>query len=278
MDAKISSGYVTGGLGYLVPSRHKPVNYMFEPPEGIPWQNCDYEQRYCAIRDARQVASALTLETTGFELLDAPTRVSNFYDEQQVTGTYYREIEEICKGIVDGIRAVVFDHVLRIREASRPTLSFGRDGDGSNPAAVGRVHNDYTEASGRRRLNLLMPDMVSDHPFVILNTWRPILNPALDTPLAVCDARSFPRKDWVAGDIIYPTRTGEISLGTYSNSHTWYYYPAMAPSELLVFKSYDSRFDSPTRMTPHCAFDDPTAPADAPLRRSIETRCLVVLD
>jgi hypothetical protein len=105
-----------------------------------------------------------------------------------------------------------------------------------------------------------------------------MMHPALDTPLAVCDARSFPMHDWVACELIYPTRTGEIYLGKYADSHRWYYYPAMAPDELLVFKTYDSRLDSPARMTPHCAFDDPTAPADAPLRQSIEARCLVILD
>ena len=113
---------------------------------------------------------------------------------------------------------------------------------------------------------------------MILNFWRPILHPALDTPLAVCNARTVSSGDLVAADIIYPRRTGEIYLATYSAAHRWYYYPAMAPSEVLVFKHYDSRPDAQARMTPHCAFDDPTAPADAPLRRSIEVRCLVLLD
>jgi hypothetical protein len=52
----------------------------------------------------------------------------------------------------------------------------------------------------------------------------------------------------------------------------------MTPDEVLVFKSYDSRLDMPARMTPHCAFDDEAAPPDAPLRRSIEVRCMVILD
>jgi hypothetical protein len=196
----------------------------------------------------------------------------------QVKQLYFHEVEAMALEMTGGIRAVVFDYQLRKREEGRPALSFGRYGDGTKPSAVGRVHNDYTERSGRRRLKMVLADAPDDRPFVILNFWRPVIDPVLDTPLAVCDARSFPDPDWVAADIIYPDRTGEIYLARYSGTHTWYYYPAMLPDEVLVFKSFDSRLDCPVRMTPHCAFDDPNAPGDAPLRKSIETRCLVVLD
>jgi hypothetical protein len=278
MDTRAGSGFVTGALGYIVPPAHRPFNYMFQPPDGTPWQNCEYEQRYCRIHNARQIPSAVSLESSGFELLDAPTGVDDFYDERKVSEIYCREVEELALRITGGIRAAVFDHQLRRREPGRTALSFGRDGGGAEPAAVGRVHNDYTETSGRRRLHLELPDAAPDHPFMILNFWRPVLYPALDTPLAVCDARSFPMTDWVTGDVIYPARTGEIYLGKYSDAHSWYYYPAMAPAEVLVFKTYDSRLDHPARMTPHCAFDDPSAAGDAPPRRSIEMRCLVILD
>lgn len=270
--------HVTASLGYLAPSPQRPFNYMFPPPPDTPWHNCEYERRDCRIHDARQLASAVSLESTGFELLDAASGVGDFGDKRQVTDIYYRELEEIARSMTGGTRAVVFDHTLRRREEGRPALSFGRDGGGPVPAAVGRVHNDYTENSGPRRRNEVLADAAPDHPFLILNFWRPVVHPALDTPLALCDARSFPAADWVTGELIYPTRTGEIYLGKYSASHAWYYYPAMAPGELLVFKSYDSRRDSHARMTPHCAFDDPTAPEDAPLRQSIEARCLVLLD
>lgn len=278
--ATAETGYVTGGLGYLVPPRDKPFNYMFEPPAGVPRQNCEYESRFCRIHDARRLQSALALETTGFELLDAPAAArdfGDFRDEGQVTGRYYHELEDLAMSLTGAMRAIVFDHQLRRREPGQPTLSFGRDGDGSTPAALGRVHSDYTETSGPRRRAQVLADR-QDHPFLILNFWRPIVHQAIDTPLALGDARSFPMKDWVASDLIYPARTGEIYLGTYSEEHRWYYYPAMSPDELLVFKTYDSRLDHPARMTPHCAFDDPGAPADAPPRQSIEARCLVILE
>ena len=43
--------------------------------------------------------------------------------------------------------------------------------------------------------------------------------------------------------------------------------------------SFDSRDDGKTAiLTPHTAFDDPSKPADAPLRESIELRLLVFYD
>lgn len=278
MDISFNPGAVVGELGYLRSSDVKPFNYMYEPPAGQPWDNCEYDRRPLRIRDARVVSSSLGLEQTGFELQWRPSSVRNFYDPDEVQQRYSREVEAAALELTGGLRAIVFDHQLRQREEGRPPLGFGRQGDGSKPSAVGRVHNDYTEDSGRRRLKVVLPDAPDDRPFLILNFWRPVIDHVFDTPLAVCDARSFASLDWVAADIFYPDRAGEIYLGRYANGHTWYYYPVMSPDEVLVFKSYDSRLDCPVRMTPHCAFDDPTAPADAPLRKSIETRCLVILD
>jgi hypothetical protein len=269
---------VTGELGYLAPMRQRPYQYMFEPPPGTPWTNCETAWRQCRVHDARRVASSLSLDVTGFELLDTGAAAADVDEGQESIRRYCREVEDIALRLTGGMGATVFDHQLRQREAERPRLTFGRSGDGSRPAAVGRVHNDYTEASGSRRLRLALPDASPDHPFMILNFWRALRHPAIDTPLAVCDARSFSRADWLACDLRYPDRQGEIYLGLHSDAHRWYYFPAMSPHEVLVFKTFDSRIDQPARMTPHCAFDDPTAPADAPLRRSIEARCLVMLD
>jgi hypothetical protein len=269
---------VSATLSYLIPQVEKPYNYMYAPPAGILRENCRYEQRACDIRNARAIDEPFSLESQGFELRDAPSAVSDFYDPIALADTYFEEVEELACAITGGWRAVVFDHKLRMREEGRPSLTFGRHGDGSAPAAVGRVHVDYSEASGKRRLGLTLPAVAPEQTFVILNFWRPILHPAHDTPLAVCDARTISTEQLVASDIIYPKRTGEIYLATYSAAHRWYYYPAMAPSEVLVFKHYDSRTAAQARMTPHCAFDDPTMPPDVPLRRSIEARCLVLLD
>jgi hypothetical protein len=60
-----------------------------------------------------------------------------------------------------------------------------------------------------------------------------------------------------------------------SPRHRWAYFSEMDCSEALVFKQYDWQVSGAARFTPHSAFDLPDIPPDAPLRQSIEIRCLV---
>lgn len=278
MEVKIKPAGVSASLNYLIPGAEKPFNLMYQPEDGAPVTNCNYLSASCFIKDGRQAIPAPRLDSHGFELVHAPSQVSDFYDDLEVRTRYFDEVRALVRRMTGSSRIQIFDHQRRQREEGRPALSFGRHGDGKNPAAVGRVHNDYTEVSGPRRLGVEMPGLASDTPFMILNLWRPLLHPAVDTPLAVCDARTVRPEDWVAADIIYQERKGELYLSRFNAAHQWYYYPAMAVDEVLVFKTFDSRRDQPARMVPHGAFDDPTTPADAPLRRSLEVRCLVLLD
>ena len=62
---------------------------------------------------------------------------------------------------------------------------------------------------------------------------------------------------------------------TYDGGHRWYYVPRMRADEVLFLKCYDSKTDGRARFAPHTAFADPTTPADAPPRESIEVRALV---
>ena len=61
----------------------------------------------------------------------------------------------------------------------------------------------------------------------------------------------------------------------HSPKHRCYYFPRMQTNELIVLKQLDTR---PQRasLCPHTSFDDPTAPANALPRRSIEARTLCV--
>ena len=49
----------------------------------------------------------------------------------------------------------------------------------------------------------------------------------------------------------------------------------MTPEEALLLKVYDSARDGTARFSPHTAFAEPNAPADAPPRQSIELRALL---
>lgn len=272
---------IVAAMGYLKHSPGKPLIYMYEPPRGIEQQNCEFEMVSMPITDARHLAHQPKIDVDGFELWEAPTEVVDFRNAQEVASQYYAEAADLVRGVTGAAEVIVFDHQIRQREAGRPSLTFGRADDGSKAGAVGRVHVDYSEETGRKRLHLVLRNQeIADSiaRFAIINVWRSIKGPILDTPLAVCDARAVGANDLVAADIRYQSRSGEIYLVRRSNRHRWYYYSAMNRNEALVFKQYDSLVNGVSRFTPHGAFDHPDATEATPLRESIEVRCLAIFD
>jgi hypothetical protein len=261
-------------LSFLDYSGERPWHYMYPRPDGGPQHNCSFSKYPVQISDAR--GAACSIDREGFELRDAPSAVRDFNDGDAVRQRYYAEVAKLALDATGARHAFVFDHQLRKREAGRAPLTFGRDGGADRPGAAGRVHSDYTAASARRRLDALWNGS-PERRFAILNVWRSIAGPVLDTPLAVCDARSVAPEDLVAADIHYSGRSGEIHLVRHSPRQAWRYFDRMDRHEALVFKQYDSREDAP-RYVPHGAFDLPDVPSGAPLRESIEARCLVVYD
>ena len=109
----------------------------------------------------------------------------------------------------------------------------------------------------------------------IINLWRPIRGPLQDAPLAVCDAGTVRFDELVGSDLVYPDRVGETYSVKYSPEHRWFYVPEMTADEILLLKCYDSETDGRARFAPHTAFVDPTTPAGAAPRESIELRTLV---
>jgi hypothetical protein len=269
---------VLASMSYIKPSLQRPCSYTFEPPIGEPWENSEYDLRKVQIHDARIAAARPSLEREGFELWDAPTTVVNFMNTDEVKSTYYREARELALVATGGRRAYVFDHLVRRREPDHVALSFGKRTANGLAAANGRIHNDYTEESGKRRLSLVITDpaeLSEVRRYSIINIWRSIRGPVLDTPLAVCDARSLSVNDLVVCDVKYPHRTGEIYLTSHDAAHRWSYFSQMDRHEALIFKQYDTQISGVSRFTPHAAFDHPDAPAGTPPRESIELRCLV---
>src|SRR5439155_4453827 len=107
------------------------------------------------------------------------------------------------------------------------------------------------------------------HRFAVVNIWRAIRGPLLDAPLAVLDGSSLTAADLISTDLVYPTRTGETYSVAFNANHRWFYFSAMREDEALLLKNYDSATNIRARFAPHSAFEDPTAPADAPPRESI---------
>jgi hypothetical protein len=275
----VHSSQVSARLSFLSKAPARPVSYLFQPPEGVPRDNSDYQPRTVTVRNARVMASSLSVHRNGFELWDAPTGVDDFLDESKVVERYYSEVAALALLATGGTRAHVFDHLVRRREPGEPAMTLGARPGSPYPGPAGRVHNDYSETSGAKRFGLVLEGQSPRGRYCIVNLWRSIgRTPVLDTPLAVCDARSVEPADLVASEIRYPSRSGEIYLVRHNPAHAWAYFSAMQRDEVLVFKQYDSEREGVARFTPHAAFDLADVPTRWPPRQSIEVRCLVTFE
>jgi hypothetical protein len=80
--------------------------------------------------------------------------------------------------------------------------------------------------------------------------------------------------DFVATELIYRDRVGEIYNVRFNPMHRWFYAPRMSRDEVLMFRCYDSADDGRARFVAHTAFEDPMAPQVVIPRESIELRAL----
>src|SRR5260370_3559317 len=89
------------------------------------------------------------------------------------------------------------------------------------------------------------------HRFGIVNVWRPIRGPVQDSPLALCDARSFTDHDLIASDLVYAHVRGETSRGGYNPTHRSYYLSDMQPDEALFIPVHYSANAGRARLSVH---------------------------
>ncbi|MCW5314171.1 methyltransferase [Nostoc sp. KVJ3] len=269
--------YVEANLSYLTPMADKPVNYTYEPPAGIPRTNGSYQRHRLPIYNARSISDNILLDREGFAFTEHYSSVRDFYDEDEIRRVYYPEAEQLLKEVTSGTKVVIFDHTLRNAGQSKP-------GENNIKEPAKRVHNDFTAKSGYTRTRLELAargidndeiDTLLQQRFAIINLWRAIAQPIQESPLAVCDAQSIQSTDLVAGDLVYRDRVGETYAVTYNPKHKWFYFPQMQRDEALFIKCFDSTENGHARFAAHTAFEDPTSPADAPPRESIELRTIV---
>jgi hypothetical protein len=265
--------FVTAELNYLSPTKYRPRTFTFEPPSGEPQSNIVAEPHTVPIYDARSVVDSISLDREGFALVRQRSAVRDFYNDEEVRSTYYPEAERLIKDATGADRVFIFDHTVRKRVAGAADV---RGGGPRQPAW--RVHVDHTAKSGPQRVRDLIPDEADEllkSRVQIINLWRPIRGPLQDAPLAVCDARTVEFDELVGSDLVYPNRVGETYSVKYNPEHRWFYVPEMTADEILLLKCFDSKTDGRARFAPHTAFVDPTTPANAAPRESIELRTLV---
>lgn len=263
-----------------------------------------WDLRELIIQDGRR--KPLSLDSNGFELLrDPKARHPDYFNEEDVIGKYYPQCEELLKRVTGASLVAAFDHNVR-SESGRASGRKIRGGNAvQGPAAL--VHGDYTAESAPRRLKLLgeqpkindaLRPLLGEKPllepavvdaalegsrrYAFVNVWRPIS--LVETkPLACADASTVRPDELVVFQIVYADRVGENYFAKWQPEHEWYYFPQMTPDEVMLIKQWDSGGDlamkagrGTSTFALHSAFADPTSPAGAKDRESIEVRCVLI--
>ncbi|HKT18343.1 MAG TPA: CmcJ/NvfI family oxidoreductase [Stellaceae bacterium] len=270
VEPELAPDTIEATVNYLRDTGEQPFTYTGGPGSTDIRSGGTPDPRQVTIRNARPLADRFALERNGFRFLRHDTAMRDFFDEAEIQRVYYPEMEALVKAEIGATRVVVFDHTLRTADDEMREARKIRE-------VVRRVHNDYTEWSGPQRVRDLLADEADallQHRFAIVQVWRPIRHPVETFPLALCDARSMSPKDFVVSERRYPNRVGQTYAVTYNPEHEWYWLPRMRRDEAVIFKVFDSLKDGRARWTAHTAFDDPTTPANARPRESIEIRTL----
>ena len=264
--------FVEAPLKYLASAEDVPVYVASVGGGDTSLHEGNYVMQRVPIRNARLRSQAFSLDREGFVLLDHVSAVRDFYDDGEIAAVYDAEVKSLIAGATGAERVEIFDHTRRAAALDVQKQRMIRE-----PASI--IHNDYTASSGPVRLRDHFPEdpeqaeALLQRRFVIVNVWRSIRGTVLDAPLALCDAASLAPRDLVSVERRAKERIGEIQQAVYNPAHRWYYFPRMEPDEALLIKTYDSATDGRARFTLHTSFEDPTAPAGAPPRESLETRC-----
>jgi hypothetical protein len=265
---------VESTVKYLAPFQGKPVCYGYRQD----LDNLPLEDRTIRIEDARPAAADLSLDAEGFVLTCAPTGVKNFFDQAE-REVYQRESEELIRNLT-GASMVVSSIGSVIRRSER-SPRFCQDGS----TVPGRwVHCDFSPTPNgssfwvKKLLPAAQADVLLRQRYAFYNIWRVLSTPPQDTPIALCDVRTVSAADRIGADCVVdgpddPGFSSELSVFRYDRNHRWLYFPNMTRDEVLVFKGYDSDANR-TGGVPHVAFDDPSCPAGAPPRESIDVRML----
>lgn len=270
VEAPIS---IEATLNYTRKTGVRPVNYTFDPPDGVPRNSGEIETRRVTIRNGR-LQDDLGLDRSGFTLIGQRSPLedwTDYRDPDRVKAHYYPAVDAALRAHTGAVKVVIFDHTLR--DSTAPA------GRAEVRDPVRRVHDDQTFDSAPNRVRKHLPAEEAEQRlrgrFAIVNFWRPIGGPIEQAPLALCDARSIAPEDLIPGDLVYRDWTGETYSFAYNPLHRWYWYPDQQPDEVTLLKVFDSATDGTARLTAHTAFDDPNTRFDASSRRSIEVRTLL---
>ena len=271
-------------IEYLGEFEGSAIHHVYPRSTGRETQRPPNEAVRVPLTDARPKAADYTLDEHGFAFTHAPSALAhrgiNYFHENidEVKSEYYAECTALIMSQTGASHVIAFDHNLRSRERSQ-------QGYTNMNEPVRFCHNDYTHNSGPKRLRALLGENSEEpmtHRYAFINVWRPLMEPVLDKPLALCAANKLDARDLVRTEIRHykqenleqPAHIGEIYSIRPNPDHEWVYLSAMQIDEVIFIKCFDSAEDGRARFTPHTAVDLPGLKPDTPARESIEVRAV----
>ena len=85
------------------------------------------EKQKMTIYDGRPLIGSFNLERHGFEFVDHPTKMTNFFNPEQLANIYYPEVETLIKQRTGASRVLIFDHTLRSGDQSTREEKWARE-------------------------------------------------------------------------------------------------------------------------------------------------------
>jgi hypothetical protein len=261
-------------IGYLVDTGEMPVFYQSDVAGERTNFEGEREFRQMSIRNARMMSNSFSLDREGFAFVEHRSAVQDFYDDAQLEAIYNAEAEELVRTHTGASRALVFDHTRRSSSQGVREAHNARD-----PANA--AHTDYTDWSARNRVESVMGDAAAEllgKRFAIVNVWRSTAGTIEEWPLGLCAWDSVDDGHLHTVERRAYNRVGQTRHASFDPDNRWFYFPQMTRDEAILIKNYDTSTDGRARYALHTSFDDPTAPADAAPRESLETRVLAFFD
>lgn len=263
---------VRATLNYSVDNGRPPDYYFYEPDPALELNPPGTDAREVDIHNGWPEVNSLSADREGFELHPFGADFDAYDDETALRETFYPMVIDYVKRHTGARQVVIFDHTIR----KRLPADLKAQTTVQRPAVL-LVHSDYTVDSGPQRVHDIMgqqAEALLQGRVAFYNVWKPLYETVYELPLAMCDARSHHEGDMLRMELKYRERTGEIYVMRYAPDHRWLYFPEMQVQHALLLKTYDSATDGRARFMGHSAFEDPTTPADAPRRESIEVRTM----
>jgi len=235
------------------------------------------------VYNARGLDPPPTLDRHGFQLVRTGTPPPDPRDHDALEAAFRASGRALVTALTGCRDTRVVHRQYRNGFAGLPAghaLAERRQADGVPAAYALTMHTDlspWVETEPR------WDDLAQGRHCAMYNLWRSTdpEREILQMPLAVCDVRYVAERDMIAACAyeILPDNAFVTYLLAHNPFQSWFYYPRMAPDEVLVFKLYDTREERPSRRGVfHGAVRDPGTPTDAARRQSMDMRILARFD